>query len=356
MATRFVFERDGACDAAITRHQTDSSGSRSVVYVQCPFDGYITLPYAELTEAERSAIAVASAGVTRVTSESLKGTQFRVCPVHTDVSDRKDVIRLPWRSLERDDEQKATTTLRVQSKDTYRSTPINEQTVEESKMQIALARFLPTVSSPSLRKIIEAGAKYAATASSASPVVKVAGSSLSSAPVNTSERRAADYLATRRLIGFQNMGNTCFMNATLQCLCSIKIFRSQFSDNSLGLKDGTVYQNLLKLLAATSPNDATEESEIYRYLDGIKSLGTQTGRALFEGYNQHDAHEFLTHLLETIPTQNNIMKVYQKTVSPCTNCQDITVKVEQVENIKLYLGGEPRPKLTELLTSLRVCH
>lgn len=119
------------------------------------------------------------------------------------------------------------------------------------------------------------------------------------------------FLPCSGLVGLENLGNTCFMNSSLQCLSNtIPLtdyflgydYRSEINkENFLGTKGAVVssYAELMKHLwlgsqASYGPRD---------FKSKIGEFAPQ-----FEGYNQQDAHELLAFLLDGIHEDLNRVK------------------------------------------------
>ncbi len=106
-------------------------------------------------------------------------------------------------------------------------------------------------------------------------------------------------------MGLSNLGNTCFMNSTLQCLSNVPAFARYFSSrawerdlNSKSPSKGemaTAYAELMeKMWKPASPNAGLAERPL--------RVKTAVGRIAprFVGYDQHDAQEFLRFLLDAL--------------------------------------------------------
>lgn len=103
------------------------------------------------------------------------------------------------------------------------------------------------------------------------------------------------------LVGLQNLGNTCFMNTSLQCIANCYELSQYFltdiykkdinTDNPLGTQGALArsYANLLKELYYG-------ESNYYSPRHFKKAIATF--QSMFTGYQQHDTQEFLNFLLD----------------------------------------------------------
>ncbi|KAH0879144.1 hypothetical protein HID58_066538 [Brassica napus] len=116
----------------------------------------------------------------------------------------------------------------------------------------------------------------------------------------------------RGLVGLQNLGNTCFMNSTLQCLAHtppiVDYFLKDYSgdineDNPLGMRGelAVEFGELLRKLWSSGQNTVAP-----------RSFKTKLGRFApqFSGYNQHDSQEMLSFLLDGL--HEDLNKVKQK--------------------------------------------
>ncbi len=102
------------------------------------------------------------------------------------------------------------------------------------------------------------------------------------------------------LVGLNNIGNTCFMNTSLQCLSNCQILTNYFlndyyipfvnKNNPIGSKGKLVesYVELIKHLWFGNENSI----EPYDFKETIGEINI-----MFKGFQQHDTHEFLSLLL-----------------------------------------------------------
>lgn len=113
------------------------------------------------------------------------------------------------------------------------------------------------------------------------------------------------------LVGLQNLGNTCFMNTSLQCLANCielsEYFLQNFykkdinSDNPIGTQGAlaTSYAKLLKELYYGESSSVAPR----QFKQAIATF-----QSMFTGYAQHDTQEFLNFLLDGLHEDLNLVK------------------------------------------------
>ena len=107
--------------------------------------------------------------------------------------------------------------------------------------------------------------------------------------------KSTDYVAT----GLNNLRNTCYMNAVIQCLAGTEQMRKIMSDNSVIAPEGSIYNELKLLITAIT-------SGVYERIIPLK-LKERIDKYLgdYRGHRQHDAHDFMCSLLEQIDKEVN---------------------------------------------------
>jgi ubiquitin C-terminal hydrolase len=130
------------------------------------------------------------------------------------------------------------------------------------------------------------------------------------------EIRSIDYRNLKGVVGFRNLGNTCYMNSILQCLVRLPNFRDAFqsitsaclnSSSKLRGKLALAFKSLIDEVRSTSNNGVVTPYE-------VKAQIGQFSRQ-FAGYEQQDSAEFLRCILEALNqdlNRNSSKKRYEE--------------------------------------------
>nr|CAB3267557.1 ubiquitin carboxyl-terminal hydrolase 37 [Phallusia mammillata] len=122
--------------------------------------------------------------------------------------------------------------------------------------------------------------------------------------------------------GFQNLGNTCYMNSTLQSLFGLLPF--QYDLYSVGKKLDRVLQtdSLLLSMVRLMKQRTSTNSEKRVLLRKVKHAISISAKQ-FHGFLQHDAHEFLRLCLDLL--QEDVTKANKLNVAEANNNNNIDV-------------------------------
>ena len=112
-------------------------------------------------------------------------------------------------------------------------------------------------------------------------------------------------IKTRGLVGMCNIGNTCYLNAALQCLLHSDYIVQFFTQNNVGHHIHTIVPlrgRLARSIAQLCENMYLSECKHNAYVNPMEVKNALSERApnYFEGYDQEDAHELLLVLLDTL--------------------------------------------------------
>ena len=135
-----------------------------------------------------------------------------------------------------------------------------------------------------------------------------------------------------RTVGLENLGNTCYLNATLQCLAHGKSFAKLFEP---GGRMGRAIKRWLSLesraaTATYSPEDIVALSH--------KLFPN------FASYSQQDAHEYLRFLLNALAEEGGegveLFKGKLESTVVCGGCGSLSAVVEDFLDLSLSIGGD----------------
>ena len=100
------------------------------------------------------------------------------------------------------------------------------------------------------------------------------------------------------LTGLSNLGNTCFMNASLQCLSHTEELTQLIERNNRYHKDGTLLKEYYELHKLMWQKDCIVSPK--RFLSCVQETAKKTNMSLFTGYAQNDLPEFIMFLFNSI--------------------------------------------------------
>ncbi|XP_010484338.1 PREDICTED: ubiquitin carboxyl-terminal hydrolase 2-like isoform X2 [Camelina sativa] len=117
----------------------------------------------------------------------------------------------------------------------------------------------------------------------------------------TSGIEARDGYVVRGLV---NLGNTCFFNSIMQNLLSLDQLRDHFLKEDGSVVGGPLASSLKKLFAETKP-----EAGLKSAINPRAFFGSFCSKApQFRGYDQHDSHELLRCLLDSLGTEESALR------------------------------------------------
>lgn len=157
----------------------------------------------------------------------------------------------------------------------------------------------------------------------------------------------------RKITGLKNLGNTCYMNASIQCLMCLPSFL-----NGLSNLHGTVTDELVSLFSNMTKNKAVWDPSSFKNLFGQRI-------PFFNDKRQQDAQEFTSFLIDMLHEENKepIEKLFYGKDESCTicgNCNSETSVLESFTVLSLSISGARRIifspwRLDEQMQRVSVC-
>ena len=130
-------------------------------------------------------------------------------------------------------------------------------------------------------------------------------------PIN--QNTIKEFFKNPPLIGLDNIGATCYMNATLQCLCNILKFVDYFKYNKHLIekykedkKKSTLFSSFKLLIEELWPNDIKKNIKSIAPKDFKKKISEMN--PLFEGIAANDAKDLVQFLIMTLHSELNKAK------------------------------------------------
>jgi ubiquitin C-terminal hydrolase len=163
-----------------------------------------------------------------------------------------------------------------------------------------------------------------------------------------------------QLCGFNNMGNTCYMNAALQIITNSTVLTKIMLTNNFVSPKLNIYKNFLQSYKNGQPFGPIE----VKHMVGQKD-------SKFMDNSQHDSHEFLIHLMEiledefkkeynedqltifNIPLNEFMSRIFDTNVSSIIYCEETDEKSKTKVGEKIL--SLPIPKNDKKKVSLNDC-
>ena len=153
------------------------------------------------------------------------------------------------------------------------------------------------------------------------------------------------------LTGLQNLGNTCFMNASLQCLSHCYELNEFLKKGEYKKKLNKTPESLILMEWDKLREMIWSENCIISpggFLSSVQKVAKLKDRTLFTGYAQNDLPEFLQFLLESFHIaiarevnmciSGEILNSTDKLADTCYKMMKIMYKKEYSEFLKLFYG------------------
>mmetsp|Transcript_49180 Transcript_49180/g.77747 ORF Transcript_49180/g.77747 Transcript_49180/m.77747 type:complete len:524 (+) Transcript_49180:143-1714(+) len=145
-------------------------------------------------------------------------------------------------------------------------------------------------------------------------------------------------------VGLSNLGNTCFMNAGLQCLSHLEPVNSYFLsgmyEQEINDKNPLGNGGQLARAFAKLQEEIWQKSANMHRPKSLHSTLTRFAPHLFEGFEQQDTQEFLAYLLDGLHEDLNLVKERPQAAKGNTTEEEELKADEEMEQIEQEQGEE----------------
>lgn len=167
-----------------------------------------------------------------------------------------------------------------------------------------------------------------------------------------------------RVVGFNNLGNTCYMNASLQALLSSNVINTAILLYLKKVPDSVNKFTPLFLAYCRMIVDLTKKDTQLTYNPSFfKAVIDRAGK--FKGHCQHDSHEFITYLVDNFADEKNdkgITNIMRKLcfgkckeILCCDECMRIDEKFTNFLDVTLSIPNNKEPDLEQCFKKFAVC-
>lgn len=164
------------------------------------------------------------------------------------------------------------------------------------------------------------------------------------------------------LTGLSNLGNTCFMNASLQCLSHTEELIQLIERNKIHHKDGTLLKEYYDLHKLMWQKDCVVSPK--RFLLCVQVTAKKKNMTIFTGYAQNDLPEFIMFLCDSlheslkrevsISIQGHVRNQNDAIAKKCFEMMKVMFAKEYSDIISLFYGiqvSHVRTMKNEILNS-----
>jgi ubiquitin carboxyl-terminal hydrolase 14 len=157
--------------------------------------------------------------------------------------------------------------------------------------------------------------------------------------------------------GFENLGNTCYLNSVVQCLLSLPDFKNRLHASTLSGGGNAQILAHFKQLATSVVTVAADSMSPMAFVQAVRMQFPQFNQRDNHGhYAQQDADEFLRTLIQSL--SSHIDSLFQFTVESKWKCLDTsstdpeTQSHEELKSLTCHMGTQLEP-VSHLADGLR---
>ena len=169
---------------------------------------------------------------------------------------------------------------------------------------------------------------------------------------NTSKvdfQRVTSVSTCNKNCGILNKGNTCYLNASLQCLSTMVSFWSNLTMCSTSLSPfvSSFVRIMSTLRSSKSPIDPSS------FIRHLQKVVLDSGKLDFNVFQQQDAAEILSCILEELcsvgPANKNMVEVSLRTTITCDKCNNENIREDSTKILQVPIKANLQSSLNTFL-------